>query len=403
MMLGRRYFIRARVSLDGLQESIHGLLNGIKELKLSDKKRIDFFESVLMSYENEVRHNSKSGHTVVTAASNYGDLLSFFVIGSIMFIFINYRVISTPELIGVIMALLYITTPISVLLNSVPEISMARVSMQRVSELFKTMPNEGISEEQDDPRPWERVRFDRVSYRYMDTGDDDGFGIGPLDLEFRKGEITFVVGGNGSGKSTLCKLLTLHYRASDGVIYFGDHAITDQSIGSYRQSISAIYSDYHLFEQILGMADEGLEATVDHYLAALDLKRKVTYCNGKFSTLSLSSGQRRRMALLASIIEDKELYVFDEWAADQDPAFKTVFYDGILPALKARGKAVIAITHDDRYFHLADQLIVLSEGQVLRIDRQSPGAAYASSKVHDQALWSVRSTHPHGAVPTESE
>lgn len=377
IVLGRRYFLRARVSLDGLQESIHGLLNGIKELKLSDSKRQDYFDSVLMAYESQVRRNAKAGHTVVTAASNYGDLLSFFVIGSITFVFVNYRVISTPELIGVIMALLYITTPISVLLHSIPEIAMARVSMQRVAELFQTIPNEDISEKQEDPRPWDRVRFQGVRYHYSGAGDENGFGIGPLNLEIRKGEITFIVGGNGSGKSTLCKLLTLHYRASAGVILFGDHAINDQSIGSYRQSISAIYSDYHLFEQILGDASKGAEATVNHYLTALDLSRKVTYRNGKFSTLSLSSGQRRRMALLASIIDDKELYVFDEWAADQDPTFKGVFYNTILPALKAKGKAVVAITHDDRYFDLADQLIVLSEGQVLRVDGKAPKAAYA--------------------------
>ncbi|MDL5364780.1 cyclic peptide export ABC transporter [Xanthomonas sp. NCPPB 2654] len=368
MMIGRHYFIRARRGFDGLQESINGLLRGIKELKLNDGKRQAYFESVLMSYESEMQRNEKAGHTVVRTASNYGDLLSFFVIGSIIFVFVNYRVVSNQELIGVIMALLYVTGPVSIILNYIPQLAISRVSMQRVAKLFRDIPSEDIATQQEAPRPWERVRFEGVRYHYNGTGN--GFEVGPLDLEFRKGEITFIVGGNGSGKSTLGKLLTLHYRADSGTIYFGDQAIGNTSIGTYRQAISAIYSDYHLFDQILGVTDEGLAAMVDHYLHALQLDGKVKYEQGKFSTLSLSDGQRRRMALLVAMIDDKQLYLFDEWAADQDPTFKSVFYDEILPALKAKGKAIVVITHDDRYFHLADQLVVLGEGVVTRVDRQ---------------------------------
>jgi len=373
MMIGRRYFIRARRGFDGLQESINGLLRGIKELKLNDAKREAYFQSVLMSYENEVQRNEKAGHTIVRTASNYGDLLSFFVIGSIIFVFVNYRVVSNQELVGVIMALLYVTGPVSIILNYVPQLAISRVSMQRVAKLFGEIPSEDIDPGQETPLAWERVRFEGVRYRYDGTGS--GFEVGPLDLEFRKGEITFIVGGNGSGKSTLGKLLTLHYRADGGVIYFGDHAITSTSIGTYRQAIGAIYSDYHLFDQILGVTYEGLSAMVDHYLHALQLDGKVMYQQGKFSTLSLSDGQRRRMALLAAMIDDKELYLFDEWAADQDPTFKSVFYDEILPSLKAKGKAVVVITHDDRYFHLADQVVMLGEGLVTRVDRQCGQAA----------------------------
>lgn len=384
MMIGRRYFVRTRRSFDGLQESIHGLIHGIKELKLNDSKRKAYFQSVLMSYENEVQRTEKAGHTVVQAASNYGDLLSFFVIGSIIFIFVNYRVVSNQELVGVIMALLYITGPVALILNFIPQIAVSRVSVQRVAKLFQEIPAEDIAEQQDAPRAWDRVRFEGVSYRY--DGGGNGFQVGPLDLEFHKGEITFIVGGNGSGKSTLGKLLTLHYRADGGTVYFGDQAITDASIGTYRQSISAIYSDYHLFDQILGVTSESLTVMVDHYLRALQLDRKVTYHDGKFSTLSLSDGQRRRMALLASIIDDKELYLFDEWAADQDPAFKAVFYNEILPTLKSKSKAIVIITHDDRYFHVADQLIVLDEGKVARIDRHTHEQIPVFFKPRDQAF-----------------
>jgi putative pyoverdin transport system ATP-binding/permease protein len=370
MLIGRRYFVRARAHFDDLQQSIQGLTRGIKELKLNDKKREAFFESVLMHHEHAVQRNEKSGHTVIQAASNYGDLLSFFVIGSIIFIVVNYRTISSDELVGVIMALLYITGPISALLHVLPMITVSRVSLQRVTKLFAEIPAEQITAGQCEAKPWQSIRFDQVCYRHTnEASKDDSFCVGPLDLEIRKGEITFIVGGNGSGKSTMSKLLTLHYRAASGDIYFGDTRIDDDTIGTCRQSVSAIYSDYHLFDQMLGTENDRLEEMVNHYLSALHLDRKVTYNNGRFSTLALSDGQRRRMALLTSIIDDKELYLFDEWAADQDPMFKSVFYNEILPALRAHGKAIVAISHDDRYFNLADQLIVLEEGKIARIER----------------------------------
>jgi putative ATP-binding cassette transporter len=69
--------------------------------------------------------------------------------------------------------------------------------------------------------------------------------------------------------------------------------------------------------------------------------------------------------LLVSILDDKELYLFDEWAADQDPIFKDFFYHEFLPLLKDKGKAVVVISHDDRYFSLADRLLVMENGRLI--------------------------------------
>ncbi len=365
MLLGRRYFIRARLGFDGLQESIHGLIHGIKELKLNDAKREAFFEEVLMNYEREVRSNEKAGHTLVRAASNYGDLLSFFVIGSILFVLVNYRTISNEELVGVVMALLYITGPVAIILNAIPQLSISRVSLQRFVKLFEDIPVESLAPKQDVARPWDHVIFDRVSYRHYAI-DGRGFQVGPLDLTIRKGQITFIVGGNGSGKSTLSKLITLHYRASSGRICFGEQEVTDSTLGSLRQGIGSIYSDYYLFDRVLGLGEkDDIAEQVQHYLKELQLDHKIEYRNGRFSTLSLSDGQRRRLALLIAVLDDKELYLFDEWAADQDPSFKAVFYYEILPALKRRNKAIVVISHDDRYFDVADQIVTLEDGIIL--------------------------------------
>ncbi len=375
ILFGRRYFVRARQGFDGLQESIHGLIHGIKELKLNDAKRSAFFDEILMRYEHEVRGSEKAGHTLVRAASNYGDLLSFFVIGSILFVFVNYRLVTSTELIGVIMALLYITGPVAMILNYIPQLTMSRVSLNRVNKLFEEIPAEQVNAIQQPMAAWDRIRFECVSYSHTST-DGNGFQVGPIDLELRRGQITFIVGGNGSGKSTLSKLITLHYRTDGGTISFGEQPVADDTLGSLRQCIGAIYSDYHLFNRVLGAADSKRQAElVAHYLKALQLEHKVQYRDGQFSTLSLSDGQRRRMALLAAILDDKDLYLFDEWAADQDPTFKQIFYYEILPALKQRNKVIVAISHDDRYFDVADQTITLDEGKIIAISMRQYDSA----------------------------
>jgi putative ATP-binding cassette transporter len=366
MLLGQRYFIRAGNSSDALQEAIQGLVRGVKELKLNDVKRRTFFDTMLLTYERDLLEAQQGGNTVIRISANYGEMLSFFIIGAVTFIFVNYRAINSEELLGAIMVLLYITGPIAGILKLLPEVSRSKVAMERVNKVFARLSDENISPASQTPVVWSVIRFEKVCYQHHLADEANAFKVGPIDLEFAKGQITLVVGGNGSGKSTLCKLLTLHYTQVSGAIYFDDTVIDRDSIATYRQSISAIYSDYYLFDRLLGINCD--PEIVNHYLKVLKLDEKVQYQDGKFSTLALSDGQRRRMALLAAFVEDKQLYLFDEWAADQDPMFKEVFYHEILPSLRAMGKAVVAITHDDRYFDVADKVIVMADGMVTRTD-----------------------------------
>jgi putative ATP-binding cassette transporter len=186
--------------------------------------------------------------------------------------------------------------------------------------------------------------------------------VGPVSFEIARGDITFIVGGNGSGKSTLSKLITLHYLPTSGAIMFGNTPVQPATLGTCRQQICAIFSDYYLFERFWVLDDPETQRRVADYLTALQLQHKVTIKNGRFSTIALSDGQRRRLALLVALMEDRNLYVFDEWAADQDAAFKEVFYNKLLPELKARNKAVVVISHDERYFDIADKILVMEEG-----------------------------------------
>lgn len=267
------------------------------------------------------------------------------------------------------MVLLYISGPIGILLNFAPQLSVAQVSLRKVNQLLENIPEEQIDDNGPSLSDWQTITFKDIEYQY--GAQSSGFKVGPLNFSIRRGEVTFIIGGNGSGKSTLSKLITQHYMPNSGQIRFDNHIIDSQTISAARQSIGAIYSDYYLFDRILlDDKDNTLKTRIDAYLVALKLDNKVSYESNKFSTLALSDGQKRRLALLVAYLEDKDMYLFDEWAADQDPVFKDIFYKDILSDLKKANKAVIVISHDDRYFTEADQLIIMDEGQIVEAKQE---------------------------------
>jgi len=362
--LGSRIFSKSRKILDGLQEAIRGLIYGVKELKLDVNKRNSYFEKVLCEREHALLKSEKRAYTTFIAAGSYGDLLSFFVIGVVAFVFVNYQTVRSEELIGIVMVLLYVSGPIAFMMNAIPQVAVAKASLRNVNKVFGDMPSENANSALKPVAPWRALTFSQVTYRHSSDKGHDGFFIGPIDFEIKKGEITFIVGGNGAGKSTLSRLISLHYPPASGEIYFGDQRVDESSIQNFRQEIGAVFSDYYLFDRILGEVNPQKIALANSYLSELGLDGKITISDGKFSTLSLSDGQKKRLALLVALLDDKPLYLFDEWAADQDPSFKEIFYRKILPDLRERGKALVVISHDDRYFDVADKLLVMESGNL---------------------------------------
>jgi putative ATP-binding cassette transporter len=209
------------------------------------------------------------------------------------------------------------------------------------------------------------VELAGVTHSYHQENDDSHFMVGPVNLAFRPGEIVFLVGGNGCGKSTLAKIIAGLYPPEAGGIRVDGRPVTDANRDDYRQLFSAVFSDFYLFDSLLGLNGANLDEQAQLYLRQLHLDRKVKILGQKLSTISLSQGQRKRLALLTAYLENRPFYLFDEWASDQDPEFKNIFYKQLLPDLKARGKAVLVITHDDNYFSCADRIIKLDYGQVL--------------------------------------
>jgi putative ATP-binding cassette transporter len=214
---------------------------------------------------------------------------------------------------------------------------------------------------------FQRIDFESIRFSYLDPQGQALFTSGPWDFTLHRGETVFLTGGNGSGKSTMMKVVCGLYTPSEGRVLVDGDPVTEASRQAYREMFSAIFPDFHLFDRLHGLG--GVDAAaVTKQIERMELADKVSFGDGRFSTLDLSTGQRKRLAMVVSLLEDRDIYLFDEWAADQDAHFREVFYTEILAELKRRGKTVLAVTHDERYWSCCDRRLVLDLGAV-----QPPG------------------------------
>jgi putative ATP-binding cassette transporter len=308
-----------------------------------------------------------AGQNLYTAAASWGQVLVFIVIGLILFVLPSMHSLDRALLTGYALTLLYLMTPLQVIMNNLPQLTRANVALNKVNELGFSLASQGSEQAEEghsQTDTWTKLQLNSVTHRYRRDGETSDFVLGPLDLTFKHGEMVFIIGGNGSGKTTFVKLLTGLYAPESGAVYLNDEPIGPDNREAYRRHFSAVFSDFYLFETMLGLVDNGLDQRASEYLQRLKLAHKVQIEKGKLSTTDLSQGQRKRLALLTAFLEDRPIYVFDEWAADQDPYFKDFFYVQLLPELTARHKTVFVITHDDRYYHLAERIITLDNGQV---------------------------------------
>jgi len=379
----RVYFKLLREQTDALFAHFRGLIYGAKELRLHNRRREAFFSSALVPTGDAIRRYTFLSSTMFTAASAWGNLLFLVIIGILVFGFGGTRTADLKVLSGYTLALLYMMTPLEIIMQSVPNLSRASTAANKLERLGIELTSEATErlDRAQGPEPsWRRLELVDVAYVYDGEEGKKGFGVGPLSLAFERGELIFLVGGNGSGKTTFAKILTGLYSPQKGEIRIDGCPVTEENRDGYRQLFSAVFSDFYLFESLLGLEEKDTDTRARTYLEHLELTGKVRIENGVLSTVDLSQGQRKRLALLTAYLEDRPIYFFDEWAADQDPHYKAIFYFEVLPELKARGKTVFVITHDDQYYGLGDRIIKLNYGQV-ESDQPCRGAVPAPVKV----------------------
>ncbi|MEM7049897.1 MAG: cyclic peptide export ABC transporter [Acidobacteriota bacterium] len=364
--LGMRKFHAAREQQDHLFGYFEGLIRGGKELRLHRPRR-RVFGRLLAGVADLARKLRVKAALIYSAAEAWGRLLIFVVIGVLLFARPDFLGADRAVLTGFTLVLLFLMGPLQALLDSIPALGMAEVSAQKVASLGFSLDGAAGGA----PRPpavparsWQRIEFRGVTHTYHREGQDHPFELGPIDLTLEPGELVFLVGGNGSGKTTLAKVFVGLYAPERGEILLDGQPVTETDRDDFRQLFSVVFSDFYLFDRLLGLEAPDLDQQAGRYLRELQIDHKVEIRDGQLSATDLSQGQRKRLALLTAYLEDRQIYVFDEWAADQDPVFKEVFYRRVLPDLKARGKTVLAISHDDRYFHLADRLVKLEDGRL---------------------------------------
>lgn len=356
-----------RDAQDDLQKQYRAITEGAKELRVDRPRRRRVFEVLLGGAVDRIARRKSHAMRLFWTADAVGSGLFFLVIG--VALLLRERLALEPAAVsGFAIVLLYVKGPIDQLVGALPALGQAQVAFRRVARLAADFDGrEPVAlEEPGGPTPELRhaIALDSVRYAYP-AGEDGrpGFMVGPIDLEIRRGEILFIVGDNGSGKTTLIKLLLGLYAPQAGAIRLDGRPIAEAARDDYRQLFATVFTDYYLFDEV-GTPGAGLPPEAERYLERLDIAHKVSLRDGVFSTTDLSTGQRKRLALLNAWAAGRPVIVFDEWAADQDPGFRHLFYTELLPDLRRQGRALVVISHDDRYFGLADRVVHMADGRI---------------------------------------
>ena len=346
------------------------LIHGIKEVQLHARRGQE-----LLSDVREMAASLRASPLQINQINQRTFVLSrfllFMLLGVMVFVLPMLMDVHEQTLTILVSAATFMFVPLASLLKALPEYERADLAAESILALEQRIEQAAMAAPATPSNPWDgkfsELRIADLVYQHTDVGGRKTFAIGPLDLTIRAGEIVFLVGGNGSGKTTLLRLLSGLYTPSKGSLRVDDIPVGPDNINAYREMITAVFTDFHLFKKLYGLSDASSEL-IDRLLKLMRLSEQTAFKDDLFTTLALSTGQRKRLAMVVALLEDRPLYTFDEWAADQDPEFRRYYYEELLPDLKRRGKTVIAISHDDRYFHCADRVITMEYGAIREIE-----------------------------------
>ncbi len=361
----QKMLTKVRSLEDTLFHHYQAVVEGKNELALNKKRRQVLFNEQFLPTAQASKKEASNAEMLWAINLNWTTLLVFCLIGVIFFLGLTSDQISRETVIGYTLAIMFLRTPLSMILDSIPAVVRGNVALKAISRL-------SLNEDQTEHRFEEQeiVEFNSLSlvdtkYQYPDQNGEAGFVLGEVNFEIKKGELVFLVGGNGSGKSTLAKILTGLYLPTSGQVLLNNEKITLDNADQLRSCYSAIFPSFFLFSDVVDSQGSNIDDDkVTYYLEKLAINNKVSVNQGQLSTTSLSQGQRKRLALVLLYMENRQVLLLDEWAADQDPSFREVFYREILPELQKAGKTIIAISHDDHYFDVADRIYKLDCGQL---------------------------------------
>jgi putative pyoverdin transport system ATP-binding/permease protein len=362
----------ARNLEEGFIKNFNAILTGFKEIHMEPKKGKQIYDNKIKHIAQESYSHNYSAFSGFLHNQITGQVLFYILIAAILLVFSITLGISPANTISYVFTLMYLLGSIESIMVLLPTLMRAGISAKKVmdlkaelekAELSNPMPEKYMTKEE-----FQNISVRGMEFNYGNTNTEAeaeaAFSVGPVDLDISKGDAIFIYGGNGSGKTTFVQTLIGLYVPTSGEIRLNGSLITETTYPVYKTIFSVVFSDFYLFEEMVGI-DNFDEAKCLRYLEMFELGEKVGVENKAFTTTNLSTGQRKRLALIAALMEEKPVLVLDEWAADQDPYFRKKFYTEIIPMLKADGITIIAITHDDKYYHYADRLYKMDYGKLI--------------------------------------
>lgn len=349
---------------DDYYKYVDDVMKGFKKLKLSFFRTENLMNKFLKPNRDqagELDFNISYIFLSINLISQYG---LYAIIATILFVLPGWGLLDQADVIAYVVIVLFISGPINNLINLQQTYTRFIVANKRIKDFLKDFEVHEETKPQFEivNTPFKSIEFRDIHFSYNNNLNDTAFALGPINLTVNEGETIFIVGGNGSGKSTFINTFTGLYTPSKGEIFLNGKEI--ESNQENQNLIAAVFTDDHIFSHNYEEYTVENNPEYKQLLEMMKLDKVIVDDKESSARRKFSKGQSKRMSLIFALMEKKPILVLDEWAADQDPYFRKFFYEELIPKLKREGKTIIAVTHDDAYFHLADRIIKFNYGQI---------------------------------------
>ncbi len=393
MTLGLLFFLRLAKSVYALMRpamhadtqfsaSLRDLQGGLQQLKQHKPKTTDLFQKQIIAALDSASYARAATERRHALGISFFAMFNLLILGLILFLMPRLLDVTTSETSQLLVLCMFSLSPLMSIVAFVPLFAKVEMSLQELHQVEESIDaaiepfeEKGVTTQwqYEDPKVPEftSLQMENIRFAYHAADGTSPFGIAIDSFHIKKGELLFIRGGNGSGKSTFMKVLSGLYLPQSGIIHLNDTLLADIDTETYRNMFTILPTEYHLFPRPLGL--DVSQKKLEKMLQTMRIDTKIRLqADGTFSTLDLSAGQRKRLALACALLEERDVYILDEVAADFDPVFRKFFYEELLPGMTEKGATIVAISHDDRYFHVADRVLSMHEGVMLAEPGETP-------------------------------
>ena len=200
----------------------------------------------------------------------------------------------------------------------------------------------------------------------------------PTSFEIQEGEFVAIVGPSGSGKSTMLHLLAGLDKPSAGKVFINDKNIYDLSekeLSRYRrQNIGFIFQSFNLLPIL--SAEENIKLPIlmdgkkvdkeymEELMDVLDIKERAKHLPSE-----LSGGQQQRVAIARALANKPAIIFADEPTGNLDSKNSKEVLELLKDTIKKYHQTLIMITHDSNIAHMAERIITISDGEIVKDER----------------------------------